>query len=77
MASIMPLSFLGALNSCSVSSAPVVTRFDDCEGNSMSHALQVALSSNDRMGEGQYLILYDPYLQTKGTISVKLLHIVQ
>lgn len=45
MASIMPLSFLGALNSCSVSSAAVITRFDDCEGESMSHTQQVALSS--------------------------------
>lgn len=45
MASIMPLSFLEALNSCSVSSAAVITRFDDCEGESMSHTQQVALSS--------------------------------
>lgn len=45
MASIMPLSFLGALNSCSVSSAAVITRFDDCEGESMSHTQQVAFSS--------------------------------
>lgn len=63
MASIMPLSFLGALNSCSVSSAAVITRFDDCEGESMSHTLSKLLfllyTSNETvtMGEKQHLTL--------------------
>lgn len=63
MASIMPLSFLGSLNSCSVSSAAVITRFDDCEGESMSHSTQqvlfllYTLNETVTMGEKQHLTL--------------------
>lgn len=66
MASIMPLSFLGFLNSCSVSSAAVITRFDDCEGESMSHTLLLLLlyTSNGKTvttGKKKHLTLYHPY----------------